>query len=191
MKTKNLEAIMKHVQTLIKEEYWQAALDELSSVGGKYADSPAVLTALGDCRIHLQKPEEAISNFQKVIELDSDSIEARNNLAVAYMFAGDFSNAEETYLEALQYKPDHLPTLKNLAFLYYQQEERMGDAATILASVIRRDPSDCDALYLMGMCYQAGGQPDSAKLCFDQILILQPDSEIAKNALNSLQTRSN
>lgn len=191
MKTKNLETIMKHVQTLFREEKWQAAFDELSSVDAKYANTPAVLTSLGDCRIHLQKPEEAIANFQKVIELDPDSIEARNNLAVAYMFAGDFSNAEETYLDALQYKPDHLSTLKNLAFLYYQQEDRMGDAATILASVIRKDPSDCDALYLMGMCYQAGGQPDSAKVCYDRILNLQPDSEIAINALNSLQSKSN
>jgi Flp pilus assembly protein TadD len=191
MKTKNLESIMKHVRSFIRDENWQAALDELKAADQKSSRTPAVLTAMGECHIHLQAPEAAIPYFQKVIELEPDSIEARNNLGVAYMFTGDFSNAEETYLEALQFKPDHLTTLKNLAFLYYQQETRMGDAATILASVIRQDPTDCEALYLMGMCYQAGGQPDSAKVCFERLLILQPDSDAAVLALNSLQTRSN
>jgi tetratricopeptide (TPR) repeat protein len=191
MKTRSLQSTLNHARSLIQEENWQAALDDLMSSGGKFSDTPAVLTARGECLIHLQKPDEAIPNFQKVIDLDPNSIEARNNLGVAYMFAGDFSNAEETYLEALQFKPDHLPTLKNLAFLYYQQEDRMGDAATILASVIRQDPADCDALFLLGMCYQTGGQPDSAKLCFERIMVLQPDSESALQALNSLQTISN
>jgi tetratricopeptide (TPR) repeat protein len=190
MKTGSLESLLKHIQPLIQAENWQTAYDELAAADRKYPDKPAVLTALGECLIRLQKPEDAIPVFQRVIELEPDSIEAHNNLAVAHMFTGDFSNAEETYLEALQFKPDHLQTLKNLAFLYYQQNERMGDAATILASILRRDPSDCDALYLMGLCYQAGGQRDSAVVCFEKILIQQPDSEIAVNALNSLKSKS-
>jgi Flp pilus assembly protein TadD len=187
MKTGSIGNLLKHAGTLIQDQNWQAALTELTTANMKFPDKPAVLTALGECHIHMQKPEEAIPVFQHVIDLDPDSIEARNNLAVAYMFSGDFSNAEATYLEALQFKPDHMSTLKNLAFLYYQQDNRMGDAATILASILRHDPSDCDALYLMGMCYQIGGQPDSARVCFEQILTLQPDSEMALNALNSLQ----
>jgi tetratricopeptide (TPR) repeat protein len=182
---------MKHVQSLIKNEDWQPALEELQTADRKFINTPAILTAMGDCQIHLQKPEFAISCFRKVVEIEPDSVEARNNLGVAYMFAKEYSNAEETYLEALQFKPDHLQTLKNLAFLYYQQEERLGDAATLLASVIRRDPSDCEALYLLGMCYFIGEQPDSAKLCFERILTFQPDSDLAIEALKSIQSKSN
>jgi len=191
MKTQNLGQIIKHVQSLIKKEDWQTALEELQAVDQQFARTPAILTAMGNCHIHLQKPEFAIPYFQNVVDIEPDSVEARNNLGVAFMFAQDYPNAEETYLEALQFKPDHLQTLKNLAFLYYQQEERLGDAATLLASVIRKDPSDCEALYLLGMCYNIGGQTDSAKLCFERILTFQPDSDLAIEALKSIQTKSN
>jgi len=191
MKTQSLGQIIKHVQSLIKKEDWQTALEELQAVDQQFARTPAILTAMGNCHIHLQKPEFAIPYFQNVVDIEPDSVEARNNLGVAFMFAQDYPNAEETYLEALQFKPDHLQTLKNLAFLYYQQEERLGDAATLLASVIRKDPSDCEALYLLGMCYNIGGQTDSAKLCFERILTFQPDSDLAIEALKSIQTKSN
>jgi len=191
MKTQNLGQIIKHVQSLIKKEDWQTALEELQAVDQQFARTPAILTAMGNCHIHLQKPEFAIPYFQNVVDIEPDSVEARNNLGVAFMFAQDYPNAEETYLEALQFKPDHLQTLKNLAFLYYQQEERLGDAATLLASVIRKDPSDCEALYLLGMCYNIGGQTDSAKLCFERILTFQPDSDLAIEALKSIKTKSN
>jgi tetratricopeptide (TPR) repeat protein len=189
MKSQSLGHIIKHVQSLIEKEDWLTALEELQTADQKFARTPAILTAMGDCHIHLQKPEFAIPCFRNVVDIEPDSVEARNNLGVAYMFAQDYLNAEETYLEALQFKPDHVQTLKNLAFLYYQQEERLGDAATLLASVIRRDPSDCEALYLLGMCYQIGGQTDSAKLCFERILTFQPDSDLAIEALKSIQSK--
>jgi tetratricopeptide (TPR) repeat protein len=191
MKTKNLGSVLNHIQVLIDEENWPAALEELKAVDQKYSNTPAVLTAMGNCEIHIQQPEAAISCFEKVIELDPESVEALNNLAVAYMFSGEYVSSEETYLKALQFQPDHLPTLKNLAFLYYQQEERQGDAALLLANVIRKAPSDCEALYLMGMCYQAGGQIDSARVCFERVLEMQPDSTLAKDALSVLQPKSN
>jgi len=191
MKAKNLGNILNHIQVLIDEENWPAALEELKAADQKFHNTPAVLTAMGECEIHLQQPEAAIPCFEKVIELDPESVEALNNLAVAYMFFGNYASSEETYLKALQYQPDHLPTLKNLAFLYYQQEERLGDAALLLANVIRTAPSDCEALYLMGMCYQAGGQMDSARVCFNRVLAIQPDSTLAKDALSVLQTKSN
>jgi tetratricopeptide (TPR) repeat protein len=191
MKSPSLGHIIKHVQSLIEKGDWQTALEELQAANQKFAKTPAILTATGDCHIHLQQPELAIPYFRNVVDIEPDSVEARNNLGVAYMFALDYPNAEETYLEALQFKPDHVQTLKNLAFLYYQQEERLGDAATLLASVIRKEPSDCEALYLLGMCYQIGGQTDSATLCFERILTFQPDSDLAIEALKSLQSKTN
>jgi len=187
MNKDNPEQEFSKIRTLMQEENWQLALDALNTLNQKSAETPAVLTAKGDCHIHLEHPEEAIPFFYKVTELQPQSVEAWNNLGVAYMFAQDFAGAEKTFLEALQYQPDNLAVLKNLAFLLYQQEDRLGEAATLLASLIRRNPSDCEVLYLMGKCYQYGGQNESARVCFDQILKLQPDSQLAKDAINTLQ----
>jgi tetratricopeptide (TPR) repeat protein len=191
MKNQTFQQMMKHVHELIAKDQWQAALEELGLANLKFPETPAILTAMGDCQIHLEKHDAAISHFLKVTELEPGSVEAFNNLGVAYMFAQDFPNAEATYLEALQFQPNHSQTLKNLAFLYYQQEARLGDAATLLASVIRENPSDCEALYLMGQCYEAGQDLPSAKLCYERILVYQPGSPMAMEALNQIHIKKN
>jgi tetratricopeptide (TPR) repeat protein len=188
MTDQRYHAVMKQIHTLVQKEEWQKALDELRLAEIEFPNTPAVLTALGDCQIHLNKPESALEYFKKVTEMESSSVEAFNNLGVAYMFAQDFSKAEEAYLHALQFIPDHAQTLKNLAFLYYQQEDRLGDAATILAGLVRSHPADCESLFLMGQCYEIGEDPVSAKLCYERILVYQPDSVEAKEALNLLQS---
>ncbi len=189
MTNQTYQTMMKHIQTLIEKNQWQTALDELRLANVKYPETPTILTAMGDCQVHLEKPEAAIPHFLKVTELEPDSVEAYNNLGVAYMFSQDFCSAESAYLKALQFMPKHEQTLKNLAFLYYQQEDRLGEAATLLASVIRSNPSDCEALYLMGQCYEIGGDLLSAQMCYKRILVYQPGAAIAIDALNQMQNK--
>jgi Flp pilus assembly protein TadD len=189
MANQNYQKMMKQIQTLIEKNQWQTALDELRLADMKYPETPAILTAMGDCQIHMEKPEAAIPYFLKVTKLEPDSVEAYNNLGVAYMFLPDFASAESAYLRALQFMPKHEQTLKNLAFLYYQQEGRLGDAATLLASVVRSNPSDCEALYLMGQCYEIGGDQRSAQMCYERILVYQPGAAIAIDALKQLQSQ--
>lgn len=191
MKNQNYQKIMKQIRSLIEKNQWQAAWEELCIAETQFPETPVILTAMGDCQIHLDKPEAAIPHFLKVTELEPASVEAYNNLGVAYMFAKDFSRAETTYLEALQFMPDHTQTLKNLAFLYYQQEDRLGDAATLLAGVVRSDPSDCEALFLMGQCYEMGGDLPSAKMCYERILVYQPGADMAVTALNQIHIKNN
>jgi tetratricopeptide (TPR) repeat protein len=181
--------VMKEIHALVKKEEWQKALDELRLAEIEFPNTPAVLTAMGDCQIHLNKPENALEYFKKVTELEPSSVEAFNNLGVAFMFAQNFPKAEEAYLHALQFIPDHAQTLKNLAFLYYQQEERLGEAATILAGLVRSNPTDCESLFLMGQCYEIGDDPVSAKLCYERILVYQPDSVEAREALQQIKAR--
>lgn len=187
MDKKTLQNKLKNIRQQMVREDWQTALDGLFILEKENQNMPAVLTAIGDCQIHLNKPESAIITFQKVIDLEQNSIEAYNNLGVAYMFSGDFEKAENAYLHALQFKPDHIQTLKNLAFLYYQQENRLGDAAQLLAGIINNFPEDCDALFLMGQCYEMGDDPASAKLCYERLLLLKPDSVEARDALKNMK----
>ncbi len=175
---------------LIAEDKWQEALENLRIANVEFPDTPVILTAMGDCQIHLDKSESAIPFFLRVTELESSSIEAINNLGVAYMFAKDFEKAEAAYLKALQFKPDHELTLKNLAFLYYQQDNRLGDAASVLAGIVRNNPSDCEALFLMGKCYETGGDTTSARMCYERMLVHQPDASLALEALSQLNVKN-
>ncbi len=186
MKNDRFTDSMKKVNEMINAEKWQEALEMLRLIDVEFPDTPVILTAMGDCQIHLDKPEAAVRSFQRVADLEPESVEAINNLGVAHMFAREFDHAEAAYLKALQFKPDHDQTLKNLAFLYFQQDERLGDAATILAGLVRKNPTDCEALFLMGKCYETGGDTASAKMCFERILLHQPGLAMAIEALNQL-----
>ncbi|MEI8132446.1 MAG: tetratricopeptide repeat protein [Leptolinea sp.] len=189
MKNQRYQKVMKQIHKWMQQDEWQKALDELRLAEKEFPDAAAILTAMGDCQIHLIKPEAAVEHFKRVTELEPASVEAFNNLGVAYMFIQNFTQAESAYLHALQYMPDHAQTLKNLAFLYYQQEDRLGDAATILAGLVRKYPTDCDALFLMGQCYEIGSDPASAAMCYERILVHQPDSKEAKEALDRINQR--
>jgi Flp pilus assembly protein TadD len=187
MKDQRYHKVMKEIHSLMKKEEWQKALDELRLAEIEFPDTAVVLTAMGDCQIHLNKPENALEHFKRVSVLEPSSVEAFNNLGVAYMFAQDFPQAEASYLHALQFIPDHAQTLKNLAFLYYQQEERLGEAASILAGLVRSHPTDCEALFLMGQCYEIGEDSKSARMCYERILVYQPNSPEAIDALNQMK----
>jgi tetratricopeptide (TPR) repeat protein len=189
MNDQRYQKMMKQIYTLMQKEEWQKALDELRLVEKDFPDMPVVITAMGDCQIHLNKLENALEHFKRVTVLEPTSVEAYNNLGVAYMFAQNFTQAEIAYLNALQFLPAHTQTLKNLAFLYYQQENRLGEAATILAGLVRTHPSDCEALFLMGQCYEMGDDPTSAGLCYERILVYQPDSQEAKEAFYRLNPK--
>lgn len=190
MRNQDYQKTMKQIQSLINNNRWQDAYQALCLADTQFPNTPAILTALGDCQIHSEKPAAAIPHFQKVTELEPSSVEAFNNLGVAYMFNRDFDQAESTYLKALQFEPHHLQTLKNLAFLYYQQEDRLKDAVTLLASVIRSDPTDYESLFLMGQCYEMGNDLQSARLCYERVLVHQPGYTLAVEALNLLQNRN-
>ena len=189
MKNQSYQKVMKQIHKLMQKMEWQMALDELRLAEKDFPDATAILTAIGDCQIHLKKPEDAVEHFKRVTELEPTSVEAFNNMGVAYMFTQNFPKAEEAYLHALQYTPDHAQTLKNLAFLYYQQEDRLGDAAAILAGLVRKFPTDCDALFLMGQCYEMGDDPVSAAMCYERILIYQPDFADAKEAFDRIKQK--
>jgi tetratricopeptide (TPR) repeat protein len=189
MKDQRYQKMMKQIHLLMQKEEWQKALDELRLVEKDFPETTVVLTAMGDCQIHLNKVDNALEYFKRALVLEPTSVEAYNNLGVAYMFAQDFAQAEIAYLHALQFLPDHTQTLKNLAFLYYQQEERLGEAATILAGLVRTHPSDTEVLFLMGQCYEMGDDPVSAGLCYERILVYQPDSLEAKEALSRINPK--
>lgn len=189
MKNQHYQRVIKQIHDLMQKEEWQKALDELRLAEKDFPDAAVILTAMGDCQIHLNKPENAVEHFTRVTELESASVEAFNNLGVAYMFAQNFPRAETAYLQALQYMPDHAQTLKNLAFLYYQQEDRLGESAKILAGLVQSNPSDCEVLYLMGQCYELGEDPASAEMCYERILIYQPDSLEARDALKRVKQK--
>jgi tetratricopeptide (TPR) repeat protein len=68
----------------------------------------------GNALLELGKFTEAVLCFDKVLEHDSNWIEAWNNRGVALDRAGMLQDAEESFLRALNIKPDYTLARKNI-----------------------------------------------------------------------------
>jgi type IV pilus assembly protein PilF len=57
--------------------------------------------------------QEAMYRWSKAVELDPESAQARNNLAVAYEQMGEFDRANEEYERALELEPNNVYIRQN------------------------------------------------------------------------------
>jgi hypothetical protein len=67
---------------------------------------------------------EAQRRFEKVVEIDPDSFEAHNNLAVIYTEQGNFDAALAEMKKVMEMQPDYYRGRKNLAELYARLAHR-------------------------------------------------------------------
>ena len=69
--------------------------------------------------------EDAKAFYEKALMLDSKSVEALNDLGVAYMQGRDYVEAQESFEQAIQRKPDYVDAYYNLACLYALKGEKI------------------------------------------------------------------
>jgi tetratricopeptide (TPR) repeat protein len=172
------------------EEYaergeWENALDLLNDITEQEPDNVGAVSGMGECLIKLGRPAESISHFKRLISLAPESAEAHNNLGVAYVLSDQLDAAEAAYRTALELEPEYAEAWKNLAILYLQQE-RVADGVYILAAVVQSNPKDIEALFYLGNCYEMGGEIESARTLYQEILKIQPEYVEATNALHRL-----
>lgn len=64
---------------------------------------------------------------------------------------------------------------------------RTDDAMMVAETAVASDPSSSAALSLKGMCYERKGQLAEALECFEQVVLLNPDSTLDKLKVNDLK----
>ena len=69
--------------------------------------------------------EDAKVLYNKALMLDSNSVKALNDLGVAYMQGRDYVEAQESFEQAIQRKPDYVDAYYNLACLYALKGEKI------------------------------------------------------------------
>jgi Flp pilus assembly protein TadD len=67
--------------------------------------------------------DEALSLYQKAVQLDPRFIVAYNDMGIIYEAKGLPKQAEQSYLKAIELEPGYLSSYSNLALLYESQRE--------------------------------------------------------------------
>lgn len=181
----SFEALLDQADAHVRQGDWEAALADLSRAARLQPHHPGALTGLGTCMLQLGRLDDAIGFFRQVAELAPQSPEAHNNLGVAYALNQDFDAAEQAYQKAVTLDGEHVPAWKNLALLFLRQN-RLVEGVQILAALVKTNPGDAEALFLLARCYEEGGDAASARSLYEEIVRLQPDHAEARQALSRL-----
>ena len=116
---------------------------------------------LGTCYLNHNMLSEAVQAFSHVLSF-LRSIEALNNLGIAYMRNGDYVLAVQNLLEAHNLAGSNATVALNLAILRHLQGNE-SSAQTILSQSIEEHPQDGMLQFLLGLVLKAQGKSDQAK----------------------------
>ncbi len=138
-------------------------------------------------KMKLRKYREAIRSLQVVTSMVPEHIDAWNNLGVAYLLLEEFAEAELALRSGLEQDPENPQLIKNLIQALLPQQTKASEGMNLLLRFIEIRPKDPDALYMLGRCLEAAGDPGKATLIYQHILEIKPDYELALQALTERQ----
>jgi tetratricopeptide (TPR) repeat protein/mono/diheme cytochrome c family protein len=161
------------------------------------ADSGSVFAAtdLGVALFTASKLPEAEAQFKRALALDPAYADARFDLASEEAASGQFDAAAADFKRVLDEKPDHEKAREHLGQVYVlwgdqlakggkddQAEARYREALTIR-------PDDVDLHIRLGMTFARMERLSESQAEFETVLRLQPDSSLARQAIDAIQKR--
>jgi tetratricopeptide (TPR) repeat protein len=147
-------------------------------------DCPMAYYNLGLVYFQQGRLDEAIVQYQKVLQINPVETDALNNLGSAFLQQGRPDEAAAYYQKALALQPDSAATLYNLGNALFRQG-RTGEAMAQYQQALAIDPSSAEARYNLGNALLQQGKIDEAMAQYQQALVLKPDYAEAHNNLGN------
>jgi tetratricopeptide (TPR) repeat protein len=153
-------------------------------------------------RSELEKYDEAIADFMRVIDIKSDYAEAYYRLGLTYRKrnnATDIDGAISSFLNAIRYDPNYIEAYEALSKAYKAKGQHdlavkaensiysiRDEALKELDQTIKVDPNNAEAYYQRGKLLKDIGNKDEAVLSFEAAKEHDPDYEQAYYELGRL-----
>lgn len=118
--------------------------------------------------------DDAISLFNKALELDSDLVKAHINLGVALVSKDKLTDAAWHFRKALQIDPNKALTLNNLAGVFKIQG-RLDEAIEYYYKALQIDPDHYRAYYNIAEILSEQGKSDQAVVHYRQVIRINPN----------------
>jgi lipoprotein NlpI len=128
------------------------------------------------------RPDEAISCYQKALEINPDFAEAHNNLGTTFNSQGRFEEAIGCFQKALAINPNFAEAHNNLGTALYLKG-RLDEAVHEFQEVLRLKPDRAETHCNLGYVLGKQGRLDEAVNEFQEALRLKPDYANASNNL--------
>ena len=181
----NLIAETQKLQNYLKAKDFKTVVYGCEKLINKFPNNPFLFNLLGLALHGNGNYLIAIDKFKKAIDLDTNFLPAKNNLANSYKAIGNFEKAEVYYKNILKIKPDYIQALNNyanlktLVFDYYSAIELYNEALKI-------DENNQTILFTLANAYHATGEIQKTIEIAARILKLNPKDVSAHKLLSSI-----
>jgi tetratricopeptide (TPR) repeat protein len=160
-----LEELESRAEEFRRQKAWVDAVDYYRAALPRSHDKQAraaLHNKIGICDLQLERFRDAEKSFERALKLQSDLVEARNNLGVSFYLEKKYSKAIKEYREAVRLEDDNASFHSNLATALFAQKER--DAA--MAEYVRAfqlDPTVFERTARGGISAKVAGPEDQAR----------------------------
>jgi tetratricopeptide (TPR) repeat protein len=151
----------------------EGALEVLDRARRVAPERAEVLRGIGNVTRALGNLDAAIAAYRHALSLDADFAAVRHDLAQLLMQRGNFAEAEQELLAALDTVPTYADATLALAGLHRVQH-RQNDALALLIEFLERDPYSFDGLVALGELLLELERPEDAAIAFQRVLRFDP-----------------
>jgi len=130
------------------------------------------------------RPEEAISLYQKALDVKPDFAEAYYNLALVHQQLGRGKKAIPLYQKVVELRPDLSEAHNNLGNVY-QHQGLLDEALACYEKALSLKPENHQALSNMGNIFQEKGRFSEAVYAYEKAIALRPDNPEAYNNMGA------
>lgn len=156
----------------------------------RQADAPpSVLVNYSTVLLLSNRPDDAIAMAQRALQVPGYDQPARvyTNIGIAYLHKGAYPQAVEQFRRAIDYQANIPEVHHNLA-LTYAGMGRRAEAIRAFREAIRFRPMYVEAHLGLGRVLLAEGRKDEARTVFERVLALAPESAMAVEVREQLQS---
>lgn len=116
---------------------------------------------LGCLLYFLERPDEAIAQWQSAVALDPKNFSARRELGLAYAAQGKTDDAVEQLEKAIELRPDHVRTFNDLSSIY-ARAGKFDEQIALVKKALQRSPEDDDLMMALLNAYLIKGRYQDA-----------------------------
>jgi tetratricopeptide (TPR) repeat protein len=128
----------------------------------------------------------ALDYYSNALQIDTNSVEVRYNIAMYYQKREELNKAIEIYFDIIDRKPDYKYAYYNLGYIHLVYLEVYTEAVKYFTQAISIDPNYVEAYYNRGYAYELRGDITNARLDYQMALQLKTNYPKAIEGLNRL-----
>ncbi|HVT44401.1 MAG TPA: sulfatase-like hydrolase/transferase [Thermoanaerobaculia bacterium] len=150
------------------------------------AEDPELLNAYGIALADAGKGQEAIRQFERVLQIDRTNATAYQNLGIVALRAGDLRRAHD-YLSRGLALNDQMPIALNTLGVVHARSGDAGQAIEMWRRAVALDPTLYDALYNLSVVAQKEGEVEIARQALKQFIETAPPERYAADVTTARQ----